>query len=162
MEFNLTYYVLEMITFVLGLTLAAFIYLPYLKGWMSNRQKRIETQLSTADQRQKEAEKLKADFEARARELEAKVSATLKEAQVEAQRTREEIVLAARKEAEKILFDTHAMIEAEKKGVVKEIQKEMGSLAVAIAEKIVRGSVDAKAQERIVAEAIKEMGAKRN
>lgn len=162
MEFNLNYFVLEMITFVIGLTLSAFIYLPYLKGWMSKRRDRIETQLADAEKRHREAEKLKSDFEARARELEAKVGATLKDAQVEAQKTREEIVLAARKEAEKIMFDAHAMIEAEKKSVAKEIQREMGTLAVAIAEKIVRGSVDAKAQERIVAEAIKDMGAKRN
>jgi len=46
--------------------------------------------------------------------------------------------------------------------VVKEFQKEMGALAVAIPEKIVRGSVDAKAQDRIVAEAVKEMGARKN
>ncbi len=162
MEFNATYYVLEMITFLLGLTLAAFIYVPYLKGWMTKRQQRIETQLAAAEQRQKEAEKLKADFEVRARDLEAQVGATIKEAQAEAQKTREEIVLSARKEAEKIMFDAHAMIEAEKKSVVKEIQKEMGAMAVAIAEKIVRGSVDAKAQDRIVAEAVKEMGARKN
>lgn len=162
MEFNLNYFILEMITFVIGLTLSAFIYLPYLKGWMAKRRDRIETQLAEAEKRHQEAEKLKADFEARSRELEARIGATLKEAQVEAQKTREEIVLSARKESEKIMFDAHAMIDAEKKSVVKEIQKEMGTLAVAIAEKIVRGSVDAKTQEKIVAESIREMGTRKN
>jgi F-type H+-transporting ATPase subunit b len=162
MEFNATYYVIEMITFLIGLTLSAFIYLPYLKGWMEKRQKRIEDQLATAEQRQKDAEKLKSDFETKVHEVEQKTSATLKEARLEAQKISGEITLAARKEAEKILFDAHAMIEAEHKAVVKDIQKEMGNLAVAIAEKIIRQSVDVKAQEKIVAETIKEMGAKKN
>jgi len=162
MEFNLNYFILEFITFVIGLTLSAFIYLPYLKGWMEKRRKRIEEQLATAELRQKDAEKLKSDFETKVREMELKASATLREAQVEAQKTREEIVLAARKEGEKIMVDAHSMIEAERKNVVKDIQKEMGTLAVTIAEKIVRSSVDAKAQEKIVAETIREMGAKRN
>jgi len=162
MEFNLNYFVLELITFAIGLALSAFIYLPYLKGWMEGRQKRIENQLATAEQRQKEAEKLKSDFEAKVREMEQKSNAALKEAQVEAQKNREEIVLAARKESEKIMHDAHAMIEAEHKAVVKDIQKEMGVLAITIAEKIIRTSVDAKVQEKTVADTIKEMGAKRN
>jgi F0F1-type ATP synthase membrane subunit b/b' len=51
---------------------------------------------------------------------------------------------------------------AEKKAALQAVRAEVGGLAVTIAEKILRSSVDAKAQQKLIDESLKELGAKKN
>ncbi len=162
MEFNLSVFLLQLATFVIGMFLSALVFLPYLRGWMADRQKRIEGQLATAEQRQKDAEKLKADLEQKMRELEQKTTDTLQNARKEADRMKEEIVQAARKESELTLADARKVIESERKAVSAKLQQEIGALAVDIAEKIIRASVDGKVQDKIVQESIQGLNARKN
>jgi F-type H+-transporting ATPase subunit b len=162
MEFNPTVFLLQLGTFLIGMWLSALIFLPYLKGWMRDRQKRIEEQIRTAENLQKDAENLKADFEAKAKSLEKTTTDTIQKARNEASKMREEITHNARKEAEQIISDARKAIESERQAVTQAIQKEMGTLAVTIAEKIIRSSVDAKVQEKIVQESLKELGTRKN
>jgi F-type H+-transporting ATPase subunit b len=162
MEFNLTVFILQLATFIVGMWLCSLIFLPQLKQWMSDRQKRIEDQLANAEKRQKEAEALKADFEKKAKEFEQNTQEVLQKTRQEAARSRDEAIQAARKEAELILADARKAIESERLAVTEALQKEVGSLAVTIAEKILRASVDAKAQEKLVQEGVKELGARKN
>jgi F-type H+-transporting ATPase subunit b len=162
MDIKLSVFLLQWATFLLGMLLSAFIFLPYLKGWMKDRQKRIEDQIKTAENLQKNAEDLKADFEAKAKSLEKTTVETLQRARDEASKLREEINHNARKEAELIISDARKAIESERQAVTQAIQKEMGTLAVSIAEKIIRSSVDAKIQEKIVQESLKELGTRKN
>jgi F-type H+-transporting ATPase subunit b len=162
MEFNLQVFVLQLATFIVGMWLSKIIFLPYLKGWMSERQKRIEDQLATAEKRQKDAEALKAEFEKKVKELEQNTADILQRTRQEAAKGRDEVVQTARKEAELILSDARKAIESERQEVTRALQKEVGVLAVAIAEKILRTSVDAKAQEKLVQEGVKELGARKN
>lgn len=99
MEFNVNFFVLQLVTFAIGIWLATLIFIPYLKNWMQSRQKRIEDQLNTAEKRQKESESLKADLERKLKDLEQRTTETLQEARKEAARMKDDIVHAARKEA---------------------------------------------------------------
>ena len=162
MEFAGNIFILQLITFVLGLTLSYFIYVPYLRGWMTERRKRIEGQIDQAAKNQKDAEALKADLERKMRELDEKTQQTLAAARSEADKTRNELVATARKEADRILTDTRASLEQEKQAALQAIRKEVGSLAVSIAEKILHGSVDAKAQQKLIDESLKSLGVQKN
>ena len=162
MEFNLTVFILQLATFVVGMWLCSLIFLPQLKQWMSDRQKRIEDQLATAEKRQKEAEALKSDFDKKVKELEQTTQDVLQKTRQEAARSRDEIIQAARKESELILADARKSIESERVTVMEALQKEVGNLAVTIAEKILRASVDAKAQEKLVQEGLKDLSARKN
>ena len=162
MEFNPTVFWLQLATFILGMWLSSIIFLPYLRGWMANRRKRIEDQLATAEKRQKDAEALKADFEKKVRELEQSTNEILQRTRQEAVHSRDEAVQAARKESELILAEARKAIESERQAVTQSLQQEVGNLAVAIAEKILRASVDAKAQDKLVQEGVKELGARKN
>lgn len=162
MEFNLNVFILNLATFLVGMWLSSKIFLPYLKGWMSERQRRIEDQLATAEKRQKDAEVLKAEFENKVKQLEQNTAEILQRTRLEATKNREEVVQAARKEAELILLDARKAIESERQKVTQALQKEVGTLAVSIAEKILRSSVDPKAQEKLVQEGVKELGARKN
>lgn len=162
MEFNLQVFILQLATFIVGMWLSKLIFLPYLKGWMSERQKRIEDQLATAEKRQKDAEALKSEFENKVKELEQNTADILQRTRQEATKGRDEVVQMARKEAELILSDARKAIESERQEVTQALQKEVGALAVSIAEKILRTTVDAKAQEKLVQEGVKELGARKN
>lgn len=162
MELNLQVFLLQLATFLVGMWLSAKIFLPYLRGWMSDRQKRIEDQLTTAEKRQKDAEVLKAEFEKKVKELEQNTIEILQRTRQEATQSRDEVIQAARKEAELILSDARKAIESERQGVTQALRQEVGGLAVAIAEKILRTTVDAKAQDKLVQEGVKELGARKN
>ncbi len=162
MEFNVNFFILQLVTFAIGIWLSTLIFIPYLKNWMKSRQKRIEDQLNNAEKRQKESEVLKADLERKLKDLEQKATETLQEARKEAGRMKDDIVQAARKEADLFLADARKTIENESQAVSRSLQKEVGTLAVAIAEKLIRSSIDAKVQEKIVQESIREINAQKN
>lgn len=162
MKFDLNVFLLQLATFLVGMWLSAKIFLPYLRKWMSDRQKRIEDQLATAEKRQKDAEALKADFEKKVKELEQNTADILQRTRQEATRSRDEMIQAARKEAELILSDARKAIESERQEVTQDLQKEVGALAVSIAEKILRTSVDSRAQDKLIQEGVKELGARKN
>ena len=162
MEFNLTLFALQAVTFLIGMWLSSKIYLPYLNGWMQSRQKRIEDQLATAEKRQKESESLKADFDKKVKELEQNTLEILQKTRQEATKSRDEAIAAARKEAEMILADARKAIESERKQLTQTLQKEVGVLAVSIAEKIIRSSVDAKLQEKLINENVQELSLNKN
>jgi F-type H+-transporting ATPase subunit b len=162
MEFNVSVFLLQLATFIIGMFLSALVFLPYLRGWMADRQKRIEGQLATAEQRQKESEQIKADLEKKMRELEQKTTETLQTARREADRMKEEIVQTARKESELTLADARKVIESERQAASATLQKEIGALAVSIAEKIIRASVDSKVQDRIVQENLQSLTSRKN
>src|SRR5579871_5704842 len=161
MEFDQSVFWLQLATFVVGMWLCSKIFLPQLRQWMTDRQKRIEDQLATAEKRQKDAETLKAEFEKKVRELEQNTAEILHRTRQEATQHRDEVIHAARKEAELILSDARKAIESERREVTRSLQQEVGTLSVAIAEKILRGSVDAKAQEKLVQEGVRELGARK-
>ncbi len=162
MEFNASVFFLQLATFVIGMALSAVVFLPYLRGWMADRQKRIEGQLATAEQRQKESEKLQSDLEQKLKDLEQKTAETLQTARKEADRMKEEIIHAARKESELTLADARKVLESERQAASATLQREIGSMAVEIAEKIIRASVDAKVQDKIVQESIQGLNARKN
>ena len=162
MEFNATVFILQWLTFIVGMILSWIIFIPYLKGWMQARQKRIEDQITSAEKREKESEALKADLEKRIKDLERRTSETLQQAKAEAGRMKDEIVQTSRKEAERILGDARKALENERQAVTATLQQEVGALAVSIAEKIMKSSVDAKVQEKIVQESVRELDARKN
>ena len=162
MEFNLTVFFLQLVTFFLGMYLSSKIFLPQLKGWMENRQKRIEDQIAAAEKSQAIAADLKAEFEKKVKTLEQNTADIMQRNRKEAAQVRDETIQAARKEAELILADARKAIESERQAVTQALQKEVGVLAVSIAEKIIRSSIDAKIQEKIIKDSIQELGARKN
>jgi F-type H+-transporting ATPase subunit b len=162
MEFNLYVFVLQSLTFVVGMYFCSLIFLPKLRGWMDSRQKSIEEQLATAEKRQKESEALKVDFEKKVKELEQNTIEILQKTRQEAAQSRDEAIQAARKEAGLILADARKAIESEKQQLTKDLQIAVGTLAVSIAEKIIRSSVDAKAQEKLINENVQELTLNKN
>ena len=162
MEFSVNVFVLQTITFLIGMAISSVIFLPLLKGWMKSRQKRIQDQLDAAEARQKESEALRAELDRKMKDLDKNTSDILQKTRVEAAKQSEEMLQNSHKAAEQIISEARKAMDSERQAVVQSIQKEVGGLAVSIAEKILHSSVDAKAQEKLIQEGLKELNASKN
>ena len=96
------------------------------------------------------------------KELEQNTLEILQKTRQEATKSRDEAIQAARKEAELIMADARKAIESERQQLTQDLQKEVGALAVSIAEKIIRSSIDTKVQEKLISENVKELNVSKN
>ena len=86
----------------------------------------------------------------------------MQKTRLEATQSRDEAIQAARKEAGLILADARKAIESERQQLAQDLQKQVGALAVSIAEKIIRSSVDAKIQEKLINDNVQELTLNKN
>ena len=162
MEFNLNVFLLEWATFLIGMWLSSIIFLPYLKNWMSSRQKRIEEQITRAETLQEEAVKLKESLEWKLKDLDNNTADIIRAARNEAETIKEEIVQSSRREAKRILEEARQALESERKELSQSLQNEVAGLSVAIAEKIMKSAMDEKVQAKLVQESLKELEPSKN
>ena len=128
--------------FVLFIALSYLLFNPARK-FMQDRQNKIAGELDHAKTAQEDAEKLKADYEARL------ANALANEA---------DIVAKAREEASRIIAHAHVEAELEKKKAADEIKQEMVGLAMDAAGKFVRVSMDDRTKNALIEETLAEIG----
>lgn len=114
----------------------------------------IKQQLDTASKLRAEAEALKAEYEAKGKAADADIAAM----KAGAQRQADEIVAKAADDATKLIARHQAMSEAKiagaERAAIAEIRQRAASAAAAAARELIAGQVDAKADARLVDEAI--------
>jgi F-type H+-transporting ATPase subunit b len=114
----------------------------------------IKQQLDTASKLRAEAEALKAEYEAKGKAADADIAAM----KAGAQRQADEIVAKAADDATKLIARHQAMSEAKiagaERAAIAEIRQRAASAATAAARELIAGQVDAKADARLVDEAI--------
>jgi len=154
---------MELLTPELGLffwTLVAFLIVLFVLrkfAWkpilnsLGEREKGIADSIATADNLKKEMSQMKAENEivmAQAREERAQM---LKEAKEMKDRIVNEAKEQAKAEANKIIIDAQQQIQQQKMAALTEVKNEIGTLAVEVAEKILRKSLaTAEAQDSYV------------
>lgn len=148
--------ILQIIGFlILVVLLGKFVY-PWLMKSVDERQSKIE-----------EAAKLATEAQAEAAKTEEKVAKLLEEARKEAadivNTARQESAAAlseseekARKQAERIVAEAHEQIDKDVIAAKKTLYNETLNLVASATEKVVGRSLDKKANESIIAEAVKE------
>lgn len=105
---------------------------------MQDRQNKIAGELDHAKTAQEDAEKLKADYEARLANVDKEADEILSAARAKALANEADIVAKAREEASRIIAHAHVEAELEKKKAADEIKQEMVGLAMDAAGKFVR------------------------
>jgi F-type H+-transporting ATPase subunit b len=162
MEIDLNIFLLQLVTFCLGMFISAKLFLPYLRGWMEKRKKHIADQILNAEILQEEAAKLKEDLVWKLKDLDRNSADIIRAARNEAETIKEEIVQSSRREAKRILTEARQALESERRELSQSLQNEVGALSVAIAEKIMRAAVDQKVQSKLVEESLKELNPSKN
>ena len=134
--------------FVLFIALSYLLFNPARK-FMQDRQNKIAGELDHAKTAQEDAEKLKADYEARLANVDKEADEILSAARAKALANEADIVAIAH---------AHVEAELEKKKAADEIKQEMVGLAMDAAGKFVRVSMDDRTKNALIEETLAEIG----
>ena len=150
-----------------GLTLLAvfslFLVLSYnlfnpARTVLNDRTERIKNDIEGAKKDKEEAEKLKAEYEAKLANADKEAERILAEARKRAIANENKIVEEARKEAAGIIERANAEAELEKKRVKDEVKQEMVNIASLMAAKVVARNIDTTVQDGLLEDTLKEIG----
>lgn len=122
------------------------------------RDEEVNAMYSKAEEAQKNAEGLEAEYTEKLAFAKEEASKIMKEAKHDATLRGEEIVGEAKKEASAILEKAHKEIEREKENAVSEIKGDIASIAVEIAQKVIEKDLQEKDHEKLVSEFIDSWG----
>ena len=143
--------------FVLFIALSYLLFNPARK-FMQDSQNKIAGELDHAKTALEDAEKLKADYEARLANVDKEADEILSAARAKAMANEADIVAKAREEASRIIAHAHVEAELEKKKAADEIKQEMVGLAMDAAGKFVRVSMDDRTKNALIEETLAEIG----
>ncbi|MBE6532206.1 MAG: F0F1 ATP synthase subunit B [Ruminococcaceae bacterium] len=129
-----------------------------LKNMIDSRQKEIDDMYSEAEEAQKSAEVLKAEYEEKISHATEESEEILKSAVRRAQLKEEEILRTADAEAARTLERAEEQIELEKKRALGEIKDEVSSMAIGIASAVIERDVDEDKHRELIDDFINNMG----
>ncbi|QTA37173.1 F0F1 ATP synthase subunit B [Thermosipho ferrireducens] len=153
-EINLTS-VIQLMSFLLLLyILKVFLYDKYFET-LDARKKKIEDEINAAEKLRKDAEKIKEEATKELHEIREKAEEIIKKAKEEAKKIIEDAKTKADDEADKILISAREQIERERIEMIKEVEEKAGELAIALAFKILKGTLDEKAKREYLLKILK-------
>ena len=122
---------------VLYVLLRVLIWKP-VRQFMAGREERVAAQMEQARALQAEAEKIKADYDARLVDVQATCDKMLSEGRLAAQTTGQKYIDKARAQADTILSEARAQADEEKRRAMDEVKEELADLAVDMASHVLR------------------------
>ena len=140
-----------------------FTFLSYLlfnpaRDFLKKRQDRIRADIDEAAKSREQAKELKEDYDARICGIQAEAEEILSQARQKALNNEAKIVAEAKEEAARIIERAKSQAELERKAAADDMKKEMVAVAALLAQKAVAGAVDAKVQDSMIEETLKEIG----
>lgn len=128
------------------------------RALLTKRQQFIQEQLDNAERDEKQAKEFKAEYDGKLKQVDKEAEALISEARKKALKQETVIINDAKEEAVKIIDRANKDIELEKSKVQDEMKQEIINVASAMAGKIVKSSMDEKAQSQLFDETLREMG----
>jgi F-type H+-transporting ATPase subunit b len=145
-EFGLLFW--QTITFlVLLLLLGRFAWKPIMSS-LREREETIEGALRSAELARQEMTKLRADNERLLDEARAERDAMMRKAQQTADAIVEEAKNKAAAESNRIVESARAAIQSERQAAIDDIRRQVATLSVDIAEKVIRRQINGDPQQR--------------
>lgn len=146
------------ITFLVLLALLSrYGWQPILEA-ISERENRIREDLSEAEQQRTEAEELLEQRQQALNEARAEAREIVEEGREKGEQVREDIIAEAENEAESMLESARSTIEQERREAFQSVRRDVGDLAVRLAEKILREEIDEEDHSRLIDEFMDEVG----
>lgn len=136
--------------------LKSFAWGPLLSA-LEEREARMKAEREGAEAARAEAERIKADLEAEMAGLDAKSRELLSKAMKDGDALRARLKAAAEADAKRITEKTMAELADEKERLVRELRREVTSLSVMAAEKLLRKSVDDEVQKTVLESFFKDL-----
>ena len=124
--------------------------------FMEARKAAVQDNLDRAKATEEEAQALLSEDQATLSNAEEEKRAIIKEAKAEADRRADAIVGEAKIQAQRIVSEAHENMRAEEEKAVVQLKKEVSSLAVLAAERIMQRELDEKSQQALVDQVLEE------
>ena len=155
-------FIWTIVTFLVLLALLAkFAWRPLLEA-LEKRQEAIRKSLDDARQAKVELERLHQQSEQIIREARAEADSVITKSRADAERLREEMRQKARAEADGIVRNAERQIQLETSRALQQIRHEAADLSVMIASKIIQRNLTKEDNERLIAEALKQVESRRH
>ena len=122
---------------VLYILLRVLIWKP-VRAFMAARTQRVEKEMELAHQLQAEAEKIKADYDARLVDVQATCEQMISDGRKKAQAVGQQCIDEAKVEADQILTQARSEAAQEKRRAMDEVKGELADLAVDMAGRVLR------------------------
>ncbi len=148
---------LAIAVFFLFLIMSNLLFNPARK-LLQDRKDGIARDIADAKKDKEEADKLKAEYEAKLKDINKERDAILAEARQKALKNETKIISDAKEEAAAIIARANEEAKLEKKKVADEVKQEMISVAAVMASKVVAANIDTTIQNTLVEQTLKEMG----
>ena len=146
---------------IVVVVLGKFAWGPVL-GLLQQREEFIHRALSDAKRDRDEAEARMKEYAAKLQIAHAEAATIVEDARRDAERLREEIRQRARSDADKLLGNAERQIQAQTNQALEQIRREAVDLSVMIASKIIQRNLSKEDNERLIDEALKQVGTSRH
>ena len=142
---------------VVVIILGKFAWGPVL-ALLQEREKFIHKSLADAKRDREEAEARLREYAAKIQTARAEAGAIVEEARRDAERLREDLKQRARTEADTMVQNAERQISLQTQRAIQEIRREAVDLSVAIASKIIQRNLTKEDNQRLIDEAIRQVG----
>jgi F-type H+-transporting ATPase subunit b len=142
---------------ILFLIIKKFLYQP-VKNVLKSRQDKIDEQNNKASEYLSDAERTKAELEAKLNDAENQADNILNEATVNAQRRKEKILDEARDEAESIIRQAKTNAELEIKKAESEIKTQIVDVSFELSKKIIEREIKEEDHHKLIDSFITQIG----
>ena len=143
--------------FILFTLMSYFLFNPARK-MLNDRKRKIKAELDEAKANLDQALEMKAEYEEKLKGINQEAESILSEARRRALDNENRIVAPAKEEAARIMERARTEALLEKQKMADDVKKEMITVASLMAGKVVAASIDAKVQDQLIDETLKEMG----
>jgi F-type H+-transporting ATPase subunit b len=141
---------------VLVALLAKFAWRPLLEA-LESRQQSIRKALDDAQLAKQELQRLEQESAQMLRKARSEAEAIITQSRADAERLREEMRVKAKADADGILKNAERQIQLETGRAVQQIRAEAVDLSVMIASKIIQRNISKEDNERLIADALKQV-----
>ena len=146
--------IIQIVNFVILLVLLQKVLYKPILAKMAERAAAIKTSLEEAQRARAEAARQQEENAERLRAAHAEAASIRAAALKEASEEQRKLVEAARAEAARLVESARSQMDADIRRAREELRREVADLAIGVAEKLIRKSLDDADHRRIVAEAV--------
>ncbi|MCK5582240.1 MAG: F0F1 ATP synthase subunit B [Elusimicrobiales bacterium] len=154
-EFGLMFWTIS-IFIILLILLSKMAWKPLIQA-IEDRENNLRLERETAQKDREEAELIRQNLDEKLSDLKKNVGLKLDEARKEGQKQRDKILGEARDNAQKLLENSRKALSAEKDKLAKELKNDIAEISLKAAEKVLRKSVDANINKKIVTDLIEDI-----
>lgn len=127
-------------------------------GIMEKRTQHIQDQLNASEKNRAESEKLLAEQRELLQKARQDAQEIVEEARARSSRQADEIIAQGKEEAGRLRDQAVADIQQERDKALASLREQVGTLSVLLASKIIEKEIDAKEQEKLIDQYLREVG----